>query len=130
MPDVLIIISDGLNARALMDKDHLTDVGQGRDSPLGDDDVGDCTPCHGTIVDDIGAILNERRKRMTSQFVGKVCLANSLSAGINQVEDGALVRFYWNSSVLQGEVTQVQKAAQDQADDIYADQLGTTFARE
>ncbi len=46
---------------------------------------------------------------MTSQFTGKVCLANALSAGINQVEQGALVRFYWNSSVLQGEVTQVQE---------------------
>ena len=33
---------------------HLTDVAQGRDSPLGNPDVGDCTPCHGTIVDDIG----------------------------------------------------------------------------
>ena len=33
---------------------HLTDVAQGRDSPLGDPAVGDCTPCHGTIVDDIG----------------------------------------------------------------------------
>ena len=33
---------------------HLTDVAQGRDSPLGDPDVGDCTPCHGTLVDDIG----------------------------------------------------------------------------
>ncbi len=61
------------------------------------------------MKDDIGAILNERRKRMTSQFTGKVCLANALSAGINQVEDGALVRFYWNGKVLQGEVTQVQE---------------------
>jgi len=33
---------------------HMTDVAQGRDSPLGDPDVGDCTPCHGTLVDDIG----------------------------------------------------------------------------
>ena len=61
------------------------------------------------MKDDIGAILNERRKRMTSQYVGKVCLANALSAGINQVEDGALVRFYWNGTILQGEVTQVQE---------------------
>jgi len=61
------------------------------------------------MKDDIGAILTERRKRMTSQYVGKVCLANALSAGINQVEDGALVRFYWNGKVLQGEVTQVQE---------------------
>lgn len=59
--------------------------------------------------DDIGAILNERRKRMTSKFSGGVCLANALSAGINQVEAGALVRFYWNGTVLQGEVTQVQE---------------------
>jgi hypothetical protein len=61
------------------------------------------------MKDDIGAILQERRNRMTSQFTGKVCLANARSAGINQVEQGALVRFYWNSSVLQGEVTQVQE---------------------
>lgn len=61
------------------------------------------------MKDDIGAILQERRNRMTSQFTGKVCLANALSAGINQVEQGCLVRFYWNSSVLQGEVTQVQE---------------------
>ncbi len=33
---------------------HLTAVAQGNDSPLGDPDVGDCTPCHGTLVDDIG----------------------------------------------------------------------------
>jgi hypothetical protein len=62
------------------------------------------------MKDDIGAILKERRNRMTSQFTGKVCLANALSSGINQVESGALVRFYWNGSVLQGEVTQVQEA--------------------
>jgi hypothetical protein len=62
------------------------------------------------MKDDIGAILQERRNRMTSQFSGKVCLANALSAGINQVEAGALVRFYWNGSVMQGEVTQVQEA--------------------
>jgi len=61
------------------------------------------------MKDDIGAILQERRNRMTSQYTGKVCLANALSAGINQVEDGALVRFYWNGKVLQGEVTQVQE---------------------
>jgi hypothetical protein len=61
------------------------------------------------MKDDIGAILQERRNRMTSKFSGKVCLANALSAGINQVESGALVRFYWNGSVLQGEVTQVQE---------------------
>ena len=61
------------------------------------------------MKDDIGSIMNERRKRMTSQFTGKVCLANALSAGINQVEDGALVRFYWNGRILQGEVTQVQE---------------------
>jgi hypothetical protein len=61
------------------------------------------------MKDDIGAILNERRKRMASQFTGDVCLANALSAGINQVEEGALVRFYWNAKVLQGEVTQVME---------------------
>ena len=61
------------------------------------------------MKDDIGAILQERRNRMTSQFSGKVCLANALSAGINQVEAGALVRFYWNSRIMQGEVTQVQE---------------------
>jgi hypothetical protein len=61
------------------------------------------------MKDDIGAILQERRNRMTSQFSGKVCLANALSAGINQVDQGALVRFYWNGTVLQGEVTQVQE---------------------
>jgi hypothetical protein len=33
---------------------HLLPVAQGGDSPLGDPDVGDCTPCHGTLVDDIG----------------------------------------------------------------------------
>jgi len=33
---------------------HLTQMAQGFDSPLGDPDKGDCTPCHGTIVDDIG----------------------------------------------------------------------------
>ena len=62
------------------------------------------------MKDDIGAILQERRNRMTSQFSGKVCLANALSAGINQAEAGALVRFYWNGSILQGEVTQVQES--------------------
>ncbi len=61
------------------------------------------------MKDDIGKILQERRKRMTAKFTGKVCLANALSAGINQVEAGALVRFYWNGTVLQGEVTQVQE---------------------
>jgi hypothetical protein len=29
-------------------------MAQGNDSPLGDPAVGDCTPCHGTLVDDIG----------------------------------------------------------------------------
>jgi hypothetical protein len=33
---------------------HLTQTAQGTDSPLGDPDVGDCTPCHGDLVDDIG----------------------------------------------------------------------------
>jgi len=33
---------------------HLTGTAQGSDSPIGDPDVGDCTPCHGTLVDDIG----------------------------------------------------------------------------
>jgi hypothetical protein len=33
---------------------HLTPTAQGTDSPLGDPDVGDCTPCHGSLVDDIG----------------------------------------------------------------------------
>lgn len=61
------------------------------------------------MKDDIGSIMAERRNRMTSKFTGKVCLANALSAGVNQVEDGALVRFYWNGRVLQGEVSQVQE---------------------
>lgn len=61
------------------------------------------------MKDDIGAILQERRNRMTSKFSGKVCLANALSAGINQVDAGSLVRFYWNGAVLNGEVTQVQE---------------------
>lgn len=79
------------------------------------------------MKDDIGAILQERRNRMTSQFAGKVCLANALSAGINQVEAGALVRFYWNGSVMQGEVTQVQEAGVK----INAEDGGTfTVARE
>jgi len=33
---------------------HLTATAQGTDSPLGDPTAGDCTPCHGTIVDDFG----------------------------------------------------------------------------
>ena len=33
---------------------HLTGTAQGTDSPLGDPAVGDCTPCHGTLVDDYG----------------------------------------------------------------------------
>ena len=33
---------------------HLTPTAQGTDSPLGDPNVGDCTPCHGSLVDDIG----------------------------------------------------------------------------
>ncbi|MCJ7819641.1 MAG: hypothetical protein MUP53_00435 [Bacteroidales bacterium] len=33
---------------------HLTATAQGTDSPLGAPDIGDCTPCHGTLVDDIG----------------------------------------------------------------------------
>ncbi len=33
---------------------HLTPLAQGLDSPIGDPAVGDCTPCHGTLVDDIG----------------------------------------------------------------------------
>ena len=33
---------------------HQTAMAQGTDSPLGDADKGDCTPCHGTLVDDIG----------------------------------------------------------------------------
>ena len=33
---------------------HLLSVAQGTNSPLGDPDVGDCTPCHGTLIDDIG----------------------------------------------------------------------------
>ncbi len=33
---------------------HLNDMAQGTDSPLGDPNKGDCTPCHGTLVDDIG----------------------------------------------------------------------------
>jgi hypothetical protein len=33
---------------------HLSQTAQGTDSPLGDPTVGDCTPCHGTLVDDIG----------------------------------------------------------------------------
>jgi hypothetical protein len=33
---------------------HLTATAQGIDSPLGNPDIGDCTPCHGTLVDDIG----------------------------------------------------------------------------
>ena len=33
---------------------HLTATAQGTDSPLGNPFIGDCTPCHGTLVDDIG----------------------------------------------------------------------------
>jgi hypothetical protein len=33
---------------------HLTATAQGTDSPLGDPDIGDCTPCHGSFVDDYG----------------------------------------------------------------------------
>ena len=33
---------------------HLTPTAQGTDSPIGDPNVGDCTPCHGTLVDDAG----------------------------------------------------------------------------
>ena len=33
---------------------HLTATAQGTDSPLGAPGIGDCTPCHGTLVDDIG----------------------------------------------------------------------------
>jgi hypothetical protein len=33
---------------------HLTATAQGVDSPLGDPERGDCTPCHGTFVDDYG----------------------------------------------------------------------------
>jgi hypothetical protein len=33
---------------------HLTAKAQGTDSPLGDPGKGDCTPCHGTFVDDFG----------------------------------------------------------------------------
>lgn len=33
---------------------HLTPTAQGTNSPLGNPFVGDCTPCHGTLVDDIG----------------------------------------------------------------------------
>ena len=33
---------------------HLTATAQGINSPIGNPDVGDCTPCHGTLVDDIG----------------------------------------------------------------------------
>ena len=33
---------------------HLTGTAQGTNSPLGDPAIGDCTPCHGTLVDDIG----------------------------------------------------------------------------
>lgn len=33
---------------------HLTSTAQGTDSPIGDPNAGDCTPCHGTLVDDIG----------------------------------------------------------------------------
>ncbi len=33
---------------------HLSPTAQGSNSPIGDPDVGDCTPCHGTLVDDIG----------------------------------------------------------------------------
>jgi hypothetical protein len=33
---------------------HLTPTAQGTDSPIGDPNVGDCTPCHGTLVDDTG----------------------------------------------------------------------------
>ncbi len=33
---------------------HLTGTAQGTDSPLGNPNMGDCTPCHGSIVDDFG----------------------------------------------------------------------------
>jgi hypothetical protein len=33
---------------------HLTATAQGTNSPLGDPARGDCTPCHGTLVDDYG----------------------------------------------------------------------------
>ena len=33
---------------------HLTGTAQGTNSPLGDPTRGDCTPCHGTLVDDYG----------------------------------------------------------------------------
>jgi hypothetical protein len=33
---------------------HLLATAQGTDSPLGAPGIGDCTPCHGTLVDDIG----------------------------------------------------------------------------
>ena len=33
---------------------HLTPTAQGTDSPIGDPNVGDCTPCHGAVVNDIG----------------------------------------------------------------------------
>ena len=33
---------------------HLTGTAQGTDSPLGAPAIGDCTPCHGSLVDDVG----------------------------------------------------------------------------
>jgi hypothetical protein len=33
---------------------HLTATAQGTNSPIGAPNIGDCTPCHGTLVDDIG----------------------------------------------------------------------------
>jgi Cys-rich repeat protein len=33
---------------------HLTATASGVDSPIGNPNVGDCTPCHSTLVDDVG----------------------------------------------------------------------------
>lgn len=33
---------------------HLSATAQGVNSPLGDPNIGDCSPCHGTVIDDIG----------------------------------------------------------------------------
>ena len=100
--------------RRIEDSDNMICIASTRyvDSDMGEtwEVMGDDTKYLARVVkDDIGAIMNERRKRMTSHFTGKVSLANALSAGVSQVEDGALVRFYWNGKILQGEVTQVQE---------------------
>ena len=74
---------------------HLTGTAQGTNSPLGDPAIGDCTPCHGTIVDDYG---DDHIIPAYSPSLVTPAIKNGLGLSLNSEGNGAGACTYCHST--------------------------------